>query len=82
MVSLNTAIGLLQEDLQLRQENGTMQLVGLVDMGEEDVYMRAMQSGMNFMHYTHCLMSGENYQEREPSVEYLLPMICTRKIYF
>ena len=26
--------------------------------------------------------AGENYQESESSVEYPLPMICTRKIYF
>ena len=39
-----------------------MQLVGLVDMGEEDVYMRAMQSGMNFMHYTHTLLLSHVYQ--------------------
>ena len=64
MVSLSTAIGLLQEDLQLRQENGTMQLVGLVDMGEEDVYMRAMQSGMNFMHYTHIVSCQEKINRR------------------
>ena len=28
------------------------------------------------------ILSGENYQESESSVEYPLPMICTRKIYF
>ena len=26
--------------------------------------------------------AGENHQESESSVEYPLPMICTRKIYF
>ena len=30
----------------------------------------------------HQTLSGENYQESESPLEYPLPMICTRKIYF
>ena len=35
----------IQEDVQLKQENGVMRLVGVVDTGDEDSYMRAIQSG-------------------------------------
>ena len=35
----------IQEDLQLKQENGLMKLVGLVDMGEEDACMRTLHKG-------------------------------------
>ena len=34
----------IQEDLQLKQENGLMKLVGLVDMGEEDACMRTLHN--------------------------------------
>ena len=35
----------IQEDLQLKEDNGLMQLVGLVDMGEQDDYMRTIKKG-------------------------------------
>ena len=35
----------IQKDLQLKQENSVMQLVGVVDMGDEDSYVRTIQSG-------------------------------------
>ena len=38
----------IQEDLQLKYQNGIMKLVGLIDMGEEDSNMRVLQTGMNF----------------------------------
>ncbi len=35
----------IQEDLQLKQENGTMKLVGAIDLGNEDQCMRTLQTG-------------------------------------
>ena len=35
----------IQEDIQMRQCDGMMKLVGMVDLCEEDSYMRTMQSG-------------------------------------
>ena len=35
----------IQEDLQLKQEKGTMKLVGAIDLGNEDQCMRTLQTG-------------------------------------
>ena len=35
----------IQEDLQLKEDNGLMQLVGLANMGEQDDYMRTIKKG-------------------------------------
>ena len=35
----------IQEDLQLKSQNGVMKLVGLVDMGDEDASIRKLQTG-------------------------------------
>ena len=37
----------IQEDIQLKQENGLMKLVGFTDIGEEDNAMRALKTGNN-----------------------------------
>ncbi len=35
----------IQEDLQMKQEKGTMKLVGAIDLGDEDQCMRTLQTG-------------------------------------
>ena len=35
----------IQDDIQLKLVDGKMKLVGLVDMGQEDSYMRTLQKG-------------------------------------
>ena len=35
----------IQEDLQLKSQNGVMELVGLVNMGDEDTLIRQLQTG-------------------------------------
>ena len=35
----------IQEDIQMKQQDGKMKLVGMVDMGEEDSYLRMLQNG-------------------------------------
>ncbi len=37
----------IQEDIQMKQENGSMKLVGFTDIGEEDDAMRALKTGTN-----------------------------------
>ena len=39
----------IQEDLQLKQENGLMKLVGLVDMGEEDACMITLRKAKELL---------------------------------
>ena len=41
----------IQEDLQLKEENGLMKLVGLVDLGEEDSSMRTIRKGTKFINF-------------------------------
>ena len=39
----------IQEDIQLKQENGLMKLVGFTDIGEEDNAMRALKTGNDLL---------------------------------
>ena len=41
----------IQENLQLKEENGLMKLVGLVDLGEEDSFMRTIREGTKFINF-------------------------------
>ena len=41
----------IQEDLQLKEENGLMKLVGLVDLGQEDSSMITIRKGTKFINF-------------------------------
>ena len=44
----------IQDDIQMKLCDGQMKLVGMVDLGDEDAYLRKLQSGKLFANKATC----------------------------